>query len=267
MDFYLKEKNMSIKDALAIAKPNDIIYLDNKIYNEKIEVHIPNLTVIGLESSVISYDAAHQTIIPLTLGGDGVKKFGTTGSATFRVCEDAVNFKAINVTFLNSYKREGRPNGQAVAFKSEASNTTLENCSIISHQDTLYMDFGVNNIIKNCYIEGDIDFIFGSANCKFINCRIRAVSDERKVGYFVAPDTFKRNKEGFIFKNCIFTADADMEIYLGRAWFPSGAQETLYPRLKLQGCELPLNTNMVLKQMHEGDPYKYTYTIKDCILK
>ena len=263
MDIYLKNLNISLEEAISKASANDIIYLADKIYFEKIVVDKPNITIIGSNNSGICFNDCHSTIIR---GGDGRKTYGTTGSASFTVKPTGDGFKAYNVSFINSYKRTKEQHGQAVAFKSECSNILLDNCRFIGHQDTLYVDFGKNNIIKNSYIEGDVDFIFGSADCIFEKCIIKAINNERNIAYYTAPDTFISNKQGFIFEDCEFIADEDMELYLGRPWFPSKSKEKVYPRIEFKNCLINKNTNLFLKQMHEADPKDFVLKIIDCKL-
>lgn len=249
----LRNTSMTIEEALFMAHPYDTIILDSKTYNEKIRVTIPNLTLIG-NKTIISWDDYNKKIIPESLGGDGVKTYGTTGSTTFLVTEEADNFKAEGIAFINSHDRTRGMNGdQAVAFKSECHNIHLKNCQFKSYQDTLYIDYGINNLIEDCYIEGDLDFIFGSADCKFKNCTIY-IKHITGIAYITAPDTLVINDKGFEFENCIFTAEDNVEAYLGRAWFPGGAPQPVYPRLSFDNCLFKGNVIFELIQMHKNDP-------------
>lgn len=249
----LRESNMTINEALFIAKPYDVIILDDKTYYEKIKISTPNLTMIGSENTKISWDDYNGKIIPISDGGDGVKKYGTTTSATFTVAAEAINFKAEGITFVNTHILPDNDRKQAVAFKSESSGLIIDNCRFISKQDTLYLDYGFNNLIKNSYVEGDIDFVFGSADVQFTNCKFKAVNVRGKA-YFTAPDTFVINDNGFVFDECLFYADEDFEIYLGRAWYPSGANQPVLPKMTLNNCEIKGTIKPYFIKMHEKDP-------------
>lgn len=244
---------MTINEALFIAKPFDVIILDDKTYYEKIKISTPNLTMIGSPSTKISWDDYSGKIIPISEGGDGVKKYGTTTSATFTVAAEAINFKAEGITFVNTHILPDNDRKQAVAFKSESSGLIIDNCRFISKQDTLYLDYGFNNLIKNSYAEGDIDFVFGSADVQFVNCKFKAVNVRGKA-YFTAPDTFVINDNGFIFDECLFYADEDFEIYLGRAWYPSGATQPVLPKMTLKNCKIKGSIKPCFIKMHEKDP-------------
>ena len=79
----LKESHLSLRDALEKAKDGETILLEDKTYFEKIELNKKNITLIGQPNTKITFDAHAGMIIPESLGGDGVKKFTTTTSATF----------------------------------------------------------------------------------------------------------------------------------------------------------------------------------------
>lgn len=258
-----RNSNESLKNILLKARPYDIILLADNVYFEQIKVAIPNLKMIGQKHTKICYDASHGTIIPKEAGGDDIRVYGTTGSATFTVTKEATGFTAYHITFENSFDRKGKQNGQAVAFKAECGNIELIDCGFIGFQDTLYMDGGSNNIILNCTIMGDVDFIFGSADCLFINCNIIA-RYLNGTAYFLAPDTYESNKEGFVFKDCTFEAMPEVTAYLGRAWFPSGAKEPVYPRVSLFNCEFKGQVIFELLQMHPKDPRKYKVKLEAC---
>lgn len=257
----LKKDNLSILEALKIAKSGDELILDDKVYKEKIVVKTPNLTFKGTKNTKITFDNCSSDIIPEIYGGDGIKTFGTTGSATFTVAKEASFFKAYDIIFENSYKRIGNVHSQAVAFKSETSNIYLKNCIFLSHQDTLYIDYGNNNKIIDSKIYGDIDFIFGSADCLFENCLIYALNDEINHAYFTAPSTYICNKNGFVFKDCNFYTNPNMEVYLGRPWYPSKALMEVRPKISFINCNFSSDIKLSLKQMHEGDPNNYILKI------
>lgn len=249
----------TLKEALDKASCGDVIYLEDRIYYEKIVIEVPNLTIIGKKNSKISYNVSHGTLIPGTN-----KKYGTTGSASVLVKDNATGFTAINVTFENNFDSVGQKNAQAVALKIECNNSKLDSCKILGKQDTLYIDYGKNNLVKNCYIEGDVDFIFGSADCTFENCIIKALKTEKNVAYFTAPSTYINNQEGFNFKNCTFICDKDLDCYLGRPWFPGGALMPVYPKVKFINCKLDENIKLYLKKMHENDSSSYIFGIENC---
>ncbi|MBD0367212.1 MAG: pectin esterase, partial [Flavisolibacter sp.] len=68
-----------------------------------------------------------------------------------------------------------------------------------------------------CYIEGTVDFIFGSSTAVFDSCTIFG----KRGGFFTAASTPEHKKFGYIFLNCHITGDAPAaSFYLGRPWRP-----------------------------------------------
>ena len=57
--------------------------------------------------------------------------------------------------------RRGVPGAQAVAVLSEADRAIFKKCKFLGWQDTLYAKNG-RQYFEDCYIEGNVDFIFGS---------------------------------------------------------------------------------------------------------
>ncbi len=153
--------------------------------------------------------------------------YGTAGSATFSAF--ANGFQAENLTFSNDVTAAtlGSTAGtQAVALMTQADQIILENVRVLGHQDTLYLETSspgtvVRTYIKNSYIEGDVDFIFGGATSVLDGCQIQFVSDRRSTGQVLSPDTASLNAYGILVINGNFTADSSVAagaVGLGRAW-------------------------------------------------
>lgn len=262
----LKNENISLTDAINKALPNDIIYLDNKDYFEKIYINTPNLTIKGRENSRIIFNANNGGILPEYLGGDGIKKYGTTGSATLTIKENASNFNLLDLTIENSYlsftgDKKGR---QAVAFKCEASGLRVNNCRFIGNQDTFYIDYGNDNIVSNSYIEGDVDFIFGSADCLFINCDLYAKGEFKS--YYTAPNTYCYNKNGLVFYKSRFNKSSTTTTYLGRWWYPSIFRAKIMPRVSFIECEFNEDIILDVIQMHIEDLERGEYSIYNSVI-
>lgn len=83
---------------------------------------------------------------------------------------------------------------------------------------------------KNCYIQGDVDFIFGSAVAWFEDClifskkpgdRLPPESPEEEViyGYVTAASTPEEERYGYVLKNCRLESDCPPgTVMLGRPW-------------------------------------------------
>ena len=157
----------------------------------------------------------------------GATTYGTNGSATFAAF--ANGFEAKNITFSNDVTSAelGMSSGtQAVALYTQADQVVLDNVRVLGHQDSLYIETPSSNsvvraYVKNSFVAGDVDFIFGGATFVLDGCQIQFVSDRRAPTTALAPSTDSRNNFGILVINSQFTADAKTaagSADLGRAW-------------------------------------------------
>lgn len=175
-------------------------------YNEKVTINKPFVCLIG--------ESATSTIITNTNGTSIV-----TGGTVIVTGSD---FSAANVTFQNS-----APLGsaQAVALMAQGQRQQFRNCRFVSYQDTLYTNTGTQ-YFKDCYIQGNTDFIFGDATAVFENCTINSVSEGTAV---TAPRTPQNTTYGFVFLGGAVTANPTTatvranHVHLGRPWGPYAA--------------------------------------------
>ena len=167
-------------------------------------------------------------------------------------------FTCRNMTIVNS-SGFGSAVGQAVAVYAEGDCILFENCRILGHQDTLFTgplpfkeiekggfrgptEFAPRvpgrQLYRRCYIEGEVDFIFGSAHAAFEDCELFSLNCGNEInGYVTAASTYKEEKYGYIFKNCRFTSDCPPgTVYLGRPW-------RNYAKTILLNCELGAHIN------------------------
>jgi pectinesterase len=172
---------------------------------------------------VIADDRANGTLKP-----DGTT-WGTSGSASVTI--DAADFAAVNLTFANLFDEKGHPeiaNKQAVAVLTRGDRLIFDRVRFLGNQDTLYVNSSAATVIArsylhDCYVEGDVDFIFGRGTAVFDRCRIHSLDrDSTPAGYVTAPSTDINNPHGLLFTHCNFTSDAPAgSVYLGRPWHPS----------------------------------------------
>ena len=77
----------------------------------------------------------------------------------------------------NDFDEVGTSNIQAVALMTQNDKMIFENVRVLGNQDSLYVKTGNVDTVqrtyfKNCYVEGDTDFIFGRATFVLDNCEI-----------------------------------------------------------------------------------------------
>jgi pectin methylesterase-like acyl-CoA thioesterase len=188
----------------------------------------PHITLVGSTGNasdvVIEFNNANGTSKP----GGGT--YGTAGSASVTI--SAHDFTARALTFANTFDEAGSSlaNKQAVAVNTQADRAVFDNVRFLGNQDTLLL-WSANTAtrtrayFRSCYVEGDVDFIFGRGTGVFDGCRIQSLSrgSSSNNGYVTAAATDRSNPYGFLFYRCNLTSNAAAKtVYLGRPWHPSG---------------------------------------------
>src|SRR5271165_1949385 len=149
-----------------------VIHIRPGIYREKLVVNKAHIQLRGTGSDaskvVLSYDDS--------AGSAG----GTTKSASVTVSGD--DFYAENLTMENTFSRT-RPltqeGSQAVALRISGDRAVLRNVRFLGYQDTLYATGKPSRqYFADCYIEGNVDFIFGDARAYFENCEIHSLAHQ-----------------------------------------------------------------------------------------
>lgn len=217
----------SIQRAVDVAPSTGaVISVAPGIYHETLTINKPNIVLRS------PYKDASKTVIV------DDKSAGTTGgtdkSATVNVLAD--NFLAENITFQNNFNQTHPqlPKGsQAVALMVRGDRGIFDNVRILGNQDTLYANSkgctgtGANRTcvparqyFDRCYIEGNVDFIFGDGKTAFDHCVID--SNRHFEGFVTAQSkSYPLQDSGFVFHDCRLTADPDVSnVYLGRPWRP-----------------------------------------------
>lgn len=180
------------------------------IYEEKVTVpaSAPPILLLGedRDTTILTWsDNAH------TLGPDG-EPLGTFRTGTLNIF--AKGFTAENLTICNA---SGPGTGQAVAAFVDAGQAVFRRVRLLGDQDTLYTGKG-RQYYNECYIEGDVDYIFGAATAVFERCRLH---NKRSRGYITAASTPDGTAYGYVFLDCEITGgDGVCDVYLGRPWRP-----------------------------------------------
>lgn len=185
---------------------------------------------------VITDDRAAGTPKP----GGGT--WGTTGSASVTV--QGAGFTARAVTFENAFDEAAHPEfsgHQAVAVKTAADRVVFDKVRFLGNQDTLYLDSPSVTVpgrvyVRNSWIQGDVDFVFGRATAVIESSTIKALrraSDPS--GYVFAPSTSSSFSRGFLVTGSRLISNAGPgSYYLGRPWHPSSAPDN-DPRVVIRG--------------------------------
>ena len=223
--------------------PPVIIHIAPGVYREKLVLERPNVTLEGnsAENTVLVYgDYARQVL------EDGSNR-GTFRTATLRIHTHDITLRQLTV---KNDAGCGRLVGQAIALYADGDRLHLDHCRLIGSQDTLFTaplplkeaqpggfigpgqdlprTMG-RHCYEHCYIQGDVDFIFGGAVCYFEECEIFAArpqqlppespDGQRIYGYLTAASTPQNRPYGYVFHRCRLLSDCpDASVYLGRPW-------------------------------------------------
>ncbi len=250
-------KEIQAKDSIAkaIEEAKDSlsarIILESRLYEEKVFCEHPDIEICGApdRSSIIVWRDGGRTLL-----SDGNIR-GTFRSYTAFFGGERLTLR--NLTIRND-AGDGRIAGQSIAAYLDSDVVYAENCSFISRQDTLFLsplpekeripggfrgprEHSPRRLtyqyFKNCYIAGDIDFIFGGADAVFEDCEIVCLDREHEPGFelfnedstiinsFITAPGGKKEDLGFVFINCRIRGQSGIRpesSYLGRPWRPEG---------------------------------------------
>ena len=192
------------------------------------------------------------------------KTIGTNCAAV--VWSQSADFQLLNLSVANSLLDtvDGGTH-QGVALRTDGDRVQLENVRLLGRQDTLYVNTSnrrneavtdrISRVyVKDSYVEGDVDYVFGRANAVFDNVHFHTVSTRRSPeAYVLAPNTLPDNPYGFQVKNSRFTGDGgyqgSFKAKLGRAW-DQGAGKTGYLAGKTANGQV-LIANSIIDQSYD----------------
>ncbi|KAI3922955.1 hypothetical protein MKW98_007086 [Papaver atlanticum] len=139
------------------------------------------------------------------------------------------------------------PRKQVAAAQIRGNRNSFYECGFYGLQDTLWDVSGLH-YFKSCFIEGAVDFIFGSAQSIYEDCDISVISEGLSVmkkddaeefvvvGFITARGRDSpENPSAFVFKECRVFGTG--KVYLGRAW--RNHSTVLFYRSKLSDVVVP----------------------------
>ena len=191
-------------------------------YEEKITIDKPKIQLLGA--------GADPTQVVLSFNLSSGTAGGTSKSASTTVTGD--DFTAENLTFENTFSRSHgltQQGSQAVALRVTGDRAVFRRVRFLGYQDTLYaatsgcMNPGpvckpARQYFKDCYIEGNVDYIFGDALAYFENCEIHSLAHDT-VAITAQSKVRPDEKSGYVFNHCRLTAEhGAKKVYLGRPW-------------------------------------------------
>ena len=216
------------------------IELENGTYQELLYVRDKNnLTIKGAsrEGTVIAYpnNESYSTGSGAAIASKPAlgAKVGAMGGRGLFLVESCDNLLIQDLTIENTFWADDHK-GQAetIYFNADGKRLTIENCSLLSWQDTFLCKGEV--WVHNSLIAGHVDYIWGYPKaCLFEDCEIRS----RAGGYIVQARVNNATDKGFVFLNCKLTAEsgvANGSMYLAR----SGGDTSKYDNVTFINCEM-----------------------------
>lgn len=231
----LTQAVQSVKDG---RREEAVIFIKSGIYEEKVFVRKENLTIIGedADTTILRYGDGAKKMRP-----NGREEYGTFNTAVLFLAGSRITVK--NLTVENT-AGPGCKAGQALAVYVASDQTAFIHCRFLGCQDTVFAgDLSdrlyklmlppdilqstvpaafpvIRNYFEDCFISGDVDFIFGPNTAYFNRCEIfsqRLQSED--ASYITAASTPAGQTYGFVFHRCSLTGSADKgSVYLGRPW-------------------------------------------------
>lgn len=130
--------------------------------------------------------------------------------AMFGVSADGMAFE--NLTFSNSTPKGNNGNSaQAEALRLDGDRHVIRNCDFYSYQDTV--KFTGRVYVQDCYVEGDVDFMWGSGTVYYASCEIKTLTK----GAYLTQIRNGSNVFGNVYVDCRFTcADGVTNVALSR---------------------------------------------------
>ena len=232
----------TLSQAIALLPRDDapaVIRLAAGVYREKAVLARAHTTIEGAgagSTRIVFGDFARDTL-------PGGERRGTFRTATLRT--DAPHITLRGLTIENDAAPRERA-GQAIALYADGDHLLAEDCVLRGAQDTLFTaplppkEIEPNGFAgpkqhaprvpqrqtyRRCRIEGDVDFIFGSAAAWFEHCDIVAIDGRGDAStpfaaFCTAPSTPEGQAFGYVFHRCRFLGEgcAPGSVYLGRPW-------------------------------------------------
>ncbi|KAF7364881.1 Pectin methyl esterase [Mycena venus] len=198
-------------------------------YNEQVNITHPSLTLMGSTTDTGSYK---QNTVTITHNLNAQDNGGNDACATVRATSAATNLRIYNINIVNSFG----PGKQATALSATGTRQGFYGLKVTGYQDTLLADGGGTlryQYYSNCYIEGAVDYIYGSASAWFGECTIASNGG----GAITANSRDSTTDPSYyvIDSSTITSAVTTSlvgDVYLGRPW-------RMYARVIFQNSVLP----------------------------
>ena len=115
------------------------------------------------------------------------------------------DFVLANLTIRNTTPQGGSQAEAIILNGTTAARAILKDVDLYSFQDTLQINGQA--YLENCYIEGDVDFMWGRGPCFFENCTAHSL----RSGAYYTQIRNPQTNHGFVYLRCTFDGAADVK--------------------------------------------------------
>jgi len=209
------------------------IFLHNGIYDlgSKVMTEVPvNVSLIGESMGGVTI-VNHPDPAKLTL----TNRSETT--PTLYLTGDDVYLQDLTILQGLDYGT-GTITGQAQTVRARGDRQAYKRVRMLGCQDTYYINKStIRNYLEDCFIAGDVDFIYGDGTAFLTGCTIY-YNDTRNgtAGAITAPNTPAENEWGLVISDCTIDgpSTANNKFFLGRPWGESPAATYINNTFKIQ---------------------------------
>lgn len=267
------EQYKTIASAIEAVPEGSAILIQPGLYYEKLVITKPGITLVGTNPTntiIFGYEADTggingNILVEVNYLPKGTEtEPGKKASIPEKPAENCY-FNAVNLTFYNKGAEWNKQWGGSER-RSETlgffgvDKSYIENCILLGQQDTIYFRSG-RVYMKDCYIEGDVDYICGGATTFFDHCQIYTLkyANGGIIVAAAAADTGYSSTSafanGFVFSDCLITANKAQaaakdgkKVTLGRGTWTGGSatSETQTGKIVFINCDFAnaLNTKL-----------------------
>ena len=207
----------TIQDAIDAAPDSSsvpyLIYIKAGHYHEHVYIPAskPNLHLIGQDRRLVRISDDRVS------GGPNASPVDVAATVVVHATDTYLE----GITFENSWGTKHVDGPQALALYTKMDRTVVNRCSMLSFQDTYRTANALNerNYVKDCFIEGGVDFLYGQGNVFFDSCTLSI--NQKQGGWIVAPKHNEGTEWGYVLRNTTITAPgnpAETQVWLGRPW-------------------------------------------------
>jgi pectin methylesterase-like acyl-CoA thioesterase len=235
------------------SKTNATIFIFPGVYEEQLIVNKSGHTIfLGYSEATDDFGKNQVTI----QSSRGIDTQGTSGSNTegATVYVKGNFFHAYNINFKNNFG--ARQNMASLGFAVQSSkHAGLYGCQVYGNQDTLSVSG--NLFTFKTYVEGNVDFIYGSGSAYFLDSTISPNADAISITAHKRTDN--STNAGFVFDQCtikpVSGAGTFKNVGLGRPW--NSFSRVAYVNCYLDSMITPAGWNSWSKSSPNIDGVQY----------